>query len=551
MLVMPAVGLYLLLIAAWTKRWRRLVPALATSVLALGMTAPLWLPFLAESDAVGIGLGPSEGYMKHLAPPGHLVQLSALYRYGLERGSAVDHPLSWLTVVLFVVVLVLLVWRLARHQAVKAAPVVGFSLALTVVAAFMVTNASQSVWLATAPVLAQLQYPWRFMTLASLGALGLAGALPSLLFNGRGDGELRKPSPRKRGPLKRFLQVGVIVLIAVIFVLQTLPNVPANSLALPDTEVWAPDRMWREDAEAGQVGATWTGEFLPLTVIEQRWALGRSRSDAADGRAPDPFPKVQLNRLQYLSAELAIQTENPMTIRLHQFHLPGWEALLDGRPVPTYPSSELGLVSVDLPAGTHTLMLIFGRTPARTAGALLALVSAIVWGILAWRGRKSGRGLAAAAMAIWLAALLLGLNSLGVGQRSWRPQQIDTRVEDVALLLGYDVERARGAEALDVTLYWLALRDVGTDFKTFVHLLDGGGQVVAQHDGDPVGGFTPTTRWRSGELIADRHRLSWPPALSPGKYVLKAGMYQFQPVRNLQIEPAAPDQRIDLGEVIR
>ena len=55
-----------------------------------------------------------------------------------------------------------------------------------------------------------------------------------------------------------------------------------------DAEAWAPDRMWREDAEAGQVGATWTGEFLPLTVHEQRWALGRSRPDAADGPAPDP-----------------------------------------------------------------------------------------------------------------------------------------------------------------------------------------------------------------------------------------------------------------------
>jgi hypothetical protein len=240
-----------------------------------------------------------------------------------------------------------------------------------------------------------------------------------------------------------------------------------------------------------------------------------------------------------------------MTIRLHQFHLPGWQAFIDGRPAPTYPSSELGLVSVDLPAGTHALAFAFRRTPARTAGAPMALASAVVWGVLAWRGRKSGRGLAAGAVAVWLVAILLGLNSLGVGQRSWQPQQVNARVEDVALLLGYDVENARGADALDVTLYWLALRDVGTDLKAFVHLLDGGGQVVAQHDGDPVGGFTPTTRWRSGEVITDRHRLSWPPGLAAGSYILKAGMYQFQPLRNLQTEPATPDQRIYLGEVVR
>ena len=316
-LMIPVAGLYLLVVAGWTGRWRRLVPALGTLILALGMTAPLWLPFLTESYAVGIGLGPSDGYMKHLAPLARFVQISPLYRYGLERGGAVDHPLSWLTTALFVIVLALLAWRLLRRQRVEAAPVAGFSLALTAAAAFMVTSASLPVWLRTAPVLAQLQYPWRFMALANLGVLGLAGALPALLEGKQGDKETR---------LMFLGRVSVVVLIGGMFVLQALPNVPAEPLPLSDAEVWAPDRMWREDAEAGQVGATWTGEFLPQTVGEQRWALGRPRPGATDGQAPDPFPQVQLNRVGYLSTELGIRTEDPITVRLHQFYLPGWEA---------------------------------------------------------------------------------------------------------------------------------------------------------------------------------------------------------------------------------
>jgi hypothetical protein len=467
----------------------------------------------------------------------------------MERGGAVDHPLSWLTAALFVIVLALMAWRLVRRQRVEAAPVVGFSLALTAAAAFMVTNASLPIWLRTAPVLAQLQYPWRFMTLVDLGVLGLAAALPSLLFpGGRAPepGKLSLPRPRRMTPL---LQAGTMVLVTGVFVFQALPKVPVESLPLSDSEVWAPDRMWREDAEVGQVGATWTGEFLPLSVTEQRWALGRSRPGAADGQAPNPLPHVRLNRLGYLFAELGIRTEVPITIRLHQFYLPGWKARLDEQVVPTYPSGELGLVSVDVPVGEHALLLAFGATPARTAGLILALVSAALWGALAWRGRRSGRGLGAAAVVVWSAALLFGLNSLGVGQRIWQPRPVQAIVEDVGLLVGFDVERARGEDALDVTLYWLALRDVRTDFKVFVHMLDGDGQVVAQHDGDPVGGFTPTTRWRSGELIADRHRLSLPLGLSAGSYTLKAGMYQFEPRRNLQTEPASPDGRIRLGDV--
>jgi hypothetical protein len=540
LLMIPVAGLYLVVMAGWTRRWRRLAPAVGALVLALGLTAPLWLPFLAESSAVGIGLGPSDGYIKHLAPLGRFLQLDPLYRYGLERGGALDHRLSWLTAVLFVVVLGVFAWRLARHQRVEAAPVVGFSLALTAVAAFMVTTASLTVWLRTAPVLAQLQYPWRFLGLANLGVLGLAGALPSLLFGGRGETERLKP----------LLRTGVLVLIAGLFVVQALPNIPAQPLLLSDSEAWAPDRMWREDAEAGQVGATWTGEFLPSSVSEQRWALGRSRPNAADGQAPVPHPDVRLNRLGYQFAEFGIRTDDPLTIRLHQFHLPGWEARLDEQAAATYPSGELGLVSVDVPSGEHALRLAFGPTPARTAAAILALVSAILRGLLAWRGRRSGRGLGAAAVILWLAALVFGLNSLGVGQRSWQPRPVQAAVEDAALLLGYDVKRARGVEALDVTLYWLALRDSSTDFKVFVHMLGGDGQLLGQHDGDPVGGFTPTTRWRSGELIADRHRLPLPPGLPAGSYALEAGMYQFQPMRNLQVKPESPDGRIHLGDVV-
>jgi len=557
LLMIPVAGLYLVMMAVWTRRWRRLVPAVGALALALGLTAPLWLPFLAESPAVGIGLGPSDGYMKHLAPLERFVQLSLIQRYGLERGGAVDHPLSWLTAALFLVVLTLLVWRLARNQPVRAAPAVIFSLVLTAAAALMVTGASLPIWLRLAPVLAQLQYPWRFLTLANLGVLGLTGALPGLVFPGAGDGERLEPSAQGIEPLGRgserrrpLLRLSLLVLVGGLFIAQALPHVPAQPLSFSDAEAWAPDRMWREDAAAGQVGATWTGEFLPLAVSEQRWALGRSLPNAADGKAPDPFPDVRVKRLGYQFAELGIRTEDPITIRLHQFHLPGWEARLDGRSVPTYPSGELGLVSVDVPSGSHTLRLAFGATPARTAAEILALVSAIVWGWLAWRGRRSGRGLAFGAVVIWLAALLFGLNSLGVGQRFWQPRPVQAAVGDVALLLGYNVERVRGEDALDVTLYWLARRDVGADFKVFVHLLDGGDQVVAQHDGDPVGGFTPTTRWRAGELIADRHRLPLPPGFSEGSYALEAGMYQSQPMRNLQVEPAAPDGRIPLGEVM-
>ena len=126
-------------------------------------------------------------------------------------------------------------------------------------------------------------------------------------------------------------------------------------------------------------------------------------------------------------------------------------------------------------------------------------------------------------------------------------------MEDVAQLIGYDVIPAKGESALDVTLYWFALRETSQNYKAFVHLLDANGSVVAQHDGDPVGGHTSTTRWMQGELIADTHRLALPEGLA-GQFELRAGMYEVRPgetpgFRNLTVDPASPDQRIVLGAV--
>jgi hypothetical protein len=591
MLMIPVAGLYLVIMAWWSRRWRRLLPALGSLLLAVLLSAPLWLPFLAESGAVGIGLGPSDGYRGHLAPLGRFVFPSLFYRYRPLQDGTLDHPLSWLTLLLTLLVSALTLWQLARRRPLPAGPVIGFSLLLTFGAAFMVTSASLLVWLPLAPALAQLQYPWRFLTLVAVGVMGLAGALPALLQATLSSDpsaphvedatRLRGPSSRSPGAVPQggedqraerplyqstsllvyvYYQRGVpraavwalLAALALALLLQPLPYIPVQPLPLSDAEAWAPDRMWREDAETGQVGATWTGEFMPLTVREQRWALSRPREGAQDGVVPAPLPRVRLDRLGYERLEVMVEAAAAMSIRLHQFHLPSWRAWLDGQPVPTYASDELGLVTADVPPGAHRLTFQFGPSSAWIAGGIMALLGALAWALLAFRAPASGPGhlgLRFASVVLVVLALALALNRLGLGQQARAPVPVEATLGDVSLLVGWEAAPAAGEDALDVTLYWFALRDIGTNYKAFIHLVDGGGQVVAQHDGDPVGGFTPTTRWRSGEIIADRHRLALPSGMPAGEYTLKAGLYQFPPLRNLAVTPPTADGRVELGQV--
>ncbi|MEZ4767820.1 MAG: 6-pyruvoyl-tetrahydropterin synthase-related protein [Caldilineales bacterium] len=528
LMMAPVAVTQLLVLAGTSHRWRRLAGAAGSVALAAAITAVFWLPALAESRSVGLALGPSRGYAEHLLNGATVLRRSLAYFVNAPDTLGRIYPLSWLALALAALGAALLAVRWRQRQLPPGWPAAAFHLGLAVVAMFMTTALALPLWDALLPALGQLQYPWRLLLLEAVGLMGIAAALPALL-------------PRIRPAI-------LIAAVAALSMLVALPGLRVEPLRLSPVEQWLPDHMWQGDAAAGQVGATWTGEFLPLTVGEQRWALGRPREGALDGPPLQPAPSVVLSRLGYDQVTAEVSSAAPWALRLHQFLLPGWNAAVDGAPAATYPSGELGLVTVDLPAGQHTVHVEFGNTPARQAGAIISLLGVVAWIILVW-GRGRGRGLRFTSLMLGIMALALALNSFGAGQRAWTPRPVQATLEDMAVLVAADARARPELGVADVTLYWLALRETGQDYKAFVHLLGADGGVIAQHDGDPVGGFTPTTRWRPGEIIADRHIITLPPDLPSGAYGLRAGLYQVDPLRNLRVDPPAPDDRVDVGTV--
>lgn len=80
-------------------------------------------------------------------------------------------------------------------------------------------------------------------------------------------------------------------------------------------------------------------------------------------------------------------------------------------------------------------------------------------------------------------------------------------------------------QAVTVTLYWRPLQPLSADYTSFVHLLDGRGEKIAQHDAPPGGVYYPTSLWQPGELLRDRHPLVLPAVVPPGPYSLRVGLY--------------------------
>lgn len=98
-------------------------------------------------------------------------------------------------------------------------------------------------------------------------------------------------------------------------------------------------------------------------------------------------------------------------------------------------------------------------------------------------------------------------------------------IGDAVRLLGFDVQRAGGAVQID--LHWQPLRPLEADYTSFAQLLAAGDVKVAQSDHQPGGVYYPTSLWKSGETLLDRHSLALPAGAPPGPYRLLVGMYRL------------------------
>ena len=106
-------------------------------------------------------------------------------------------------------------------------------------------------------------------------------------------------------------------------------------------------------------------------------------------------------------------------------------------------------------------------------------------------------------------------DSVDVGTVKVVPAQWPARVEPLARL-GEGVELAAAelstttaapGESVDVRVGWQVVAPPGpTDLHLFVHLGDPTQAPLAQADGPPNDGLSPTTIWQPGDVVRDVHR---------------------------------------------
>jgi uncharacterized membrane protein YfhO len=107
---------------------------------------------------------------------------------------------------------------------------------------------------------------------------------------------------------------------------------------------------------------------------------------------------VEMIRAGGASDAVRVRSPEGTPLRFYTYYFPGWRVYVDGERLPDgdlRPEGVYGLLTVDVPAGEHHVLLRWGDTPVRLTGKILTLVCLILALVLLVPWRRSTRVAAA------------------------------------------------------------------------------------------------------------------------------------------------------------
>ncbi len=390
------------------------------------------------------------------------------------------------------------------------------------------------------PLIEFVQFPWRFVGRAALPVAFLAGVpFAHPLF------DRATTATAGAGPA-RWL-VLLVPLATGLLLLESLPNLYPR-MCREDGFPTIND-VHRYERDTGLVGVDPEGSYFPRTV-EERPSGSALEADYLAGITPQRFDLTDLPAGTTVTATtygrneatLTLDTPEPFTLRYLSFDFPGWEAAINGAAVPITPEDPSGLITLSVPAGSHTITVEWQATPLRwalTAASLLALLATLVVGSWLWR-RSRRAAVTRPALHLWrweVAALaLVGAGMLGLKlvvadrqanaatspssppvAQSTSLQAADWRLNGFTL----DREQVAAGSFFEIDMAWTAVSSPAADYQSNVWLVgpdglvwsDKGTQRPRIYEDAP-----PTRQWAAGEWGWDSREVTVLPGTPPGVY---------------------------------
>ncbi len=313
-------------------------------ILALGTSAFYWLPALTEMKLTQVfsQIGAGADWREHFV---YLRQL-----WDSPWGFAGSAPGPWDGMSLMIGKLHLIMAGVAALICLKTKfqqRAIGVTLGILIFAVFLMSRFSAFIW-QLAPLMSFIQYPWRFLVLATAASSFLAGSAAWWLNQQGWRGKLG---------------VGLVILI-----LLTL-----------NAKFFQPERMLSFGVAeyVNEENIKWTTSRISDEYLPRDFPVSTNRDEAAWKKVVVLAGEVAISDLISKSHRLNFEvTANPPTggeILINTAYFPGWRLWMDGQE--QEPQIQAGKIKLSLPAGRHQVNLRFTNTPIRTLANLISLIT--------------------------------------------------------------------------------------------------------------------------------------------------------------------------------
>jgi hypothetical protein len=439
-------------------------------------------------------------------------------------------------------------WRQRRESAVLLAALTLMGLAIV----WLQLPGATPVW-AALPALNVLQFRWRLLSMLAFAVFAVLGYLL-----------LAIPESTRRWLAPLLTIAFVAIQLPFLY-----PQLMHRNLSFPPRPTIADIRELARTANLP--GLAGFDEFLPIwrttPLTEQE------RHQAATLLADLPAGAQVLQEQRHAQwASISLDTPAAFTAELRMLYYPGWQAYLDGQKQGVRAAPGSGYLSLDVPAGSHSIVLRYEGTAVQHAGEWLSLSTLVLLAVigLLWRPTKAKASVAEPVYLPerwWVPALLIGL--VAVKGLWFDPQTVWLRCASTAgdvcgaqvsagaafvggpALKGYSVlspSVERGGY-LRLMIFWEGTAVDASHLNSFVHLRnsmrDGlinpetGSDIWAQEIHE-----SPGRTLAPGRLLMDQYRIRVPEDIPPGRYYLEIGWFDPASGEQLDVDPQSLQQSL-------
>ncbi len=479
------------------QRWQRLPWLIGAFLAAMGSSAFFWLPLLLERHELA-----ETAYLisRRVWLPDSVWTWQNLLDHGLTYTHTFDRPIKLGLVQLL---LAGVGWLAALRSVRRRGQLREWSfwlLATLAIGAFMGAWALP-LWLSN-DILPVAQFTWRLLSILSLPLALFAGGL-ILIW------------PR------RWLRWVATLAALTLIIASQRPQLAWIDLYAAEGTTTSRPVFAQIEIDKGVI----TGGHRNSSIQEfrPRWA---DTDLVLDEEVAPPAVQPTLTVAAANDFDLALTATAPAAtfLRFATFYFPGWEVRLNGIVQPSYPSTNLGLLTVDLPAGTHEVTVQWVGTTVQRFAAYLSLATLLVL-VLICGWQRPLRAL------VLLPALLLFVGT-AASQRTLPLQPVIEPPEPLttAALQLHGVRLTAGEPGyLHIHAYWQIRERLTAPVTMHWQLTTAGGAVMSAASSYPYFNTIHTESWAPGMLMDDAQRLPLPATMAPGHYQLALQLLARQP----------------------